>query len=100
MFTPKQVSLDPARMYISLVVETFGFWLSHSLDVSKSIARRSALHNHLTVSQATSHLYQQLFIKLWLYNSKMVLERLAFESREDIFGLIWDSCVGVGVGKL
>ena len=80
--------LDPARMYITLVVETFGLWLSHSLDVSKSIALRSALHNHLTVSQANSHLHQQLSIKLWLYNSKMVLERLAFVSSEDILGLI------------
>ena len=88
VFTPKQCPLDPARMYITLVVETFGLWLSHSVDVSKSIARRSALHNHLTVSQATSHLHQQLSIKLWLYNSKVVLERLAYKSREDIFGLI------------
>ena len=85
---PSRCPLDPARMYVTLVVETFGLWLSHSLDVSKSIARRSALHNHLTVSQATSHFHQQLSTKLWLYNFKMVLERLAFERRENSFGLI------------
>ena len=85
---PSKCPLDPARMYITLVVETFGIWLSHSLDVLKSIARRLELHNHLTVSQATSHLHQQLSIKLWVYNCKIVLERLAFESREDIIGLI------------
>ena len=85
---PSRCPLDSARMHITLVVETFGLWLSHSLKVLKSIALRSALHNHLTVSQANSHLHQQLSIKLWLYNSKMVLEILAFESSEDILGLI------------
>ena len=79
---PNRCPLDPARMHVTLVVETFGLWSSHSL--LKSIARRSALHNHVTVSHTTSHLHQQLSIKLWLYNSKMVLERLAFDSREDI----------------
>ena len=69
-----------------IVVETFGLWSSHSLDVSKSITQRPALHNHRTVSQAISYLHQQLSIKVCRYNSKMVLERLALDSSDDIFG--------------
>ena len=56
--------LNLTRMYITIVVKTFGLWSSHSLEVLKSIALQSALHNHLTVSQATSQLHQQLSIKL------------------------------------
>ena len=82
---PSKCPLDPARMYITFVVETFGLWLSHSLDISKW---RLALQNQLIVSQSTSHLYQQLSIQLWLYYSKIILERLVFEKREDTFGLI------------
>ena len=70
-------------MYITLVVETFGLWLKLLVfGCLTALTFRNQLH------EATSHLHQQLSIKFRLYNSKMVLEKLAFESRKDVFGLI------------
>ena len=59
-----------------LIVETFGLWSPHSLLVIKNIARRLAFHGNLSVSKATTNLHKQLLVKLWLYNTKMVLHRL------------------------
>ncbi|XP_062501983.1 uncharacterized protein LOC134179104 [Corticium candelabrum] len=70
-------------IFHSIVVETFGLWSFHSLDVLKSVARTSALHNHLTASQPPHTSINScpsdfsFIILRW---------RLALKSSEDILG--------------
>ena len=65
-----------------LIVETFGLWSSHSLLVIKNTARRIAFHENLSVSKATTNFHEQLSVKLWLYNAKMVLHSLSLDCTE------------------
>ena len=67
-----------------LVVESFGLWSPHSLRTLKIIARKSSFHSHRTISQAVSNLHQQLSVKLWLYNSRLVLQRLELDCRDNV----------------
>ena len=64
-----------------LVVESLEFWLPHSLKVIKTIARL-AFHGILSVSKATTNLHEQLSVKLCLYNSKTLLNRLSLDCRD------------------
>ena len=65
-----------------LVVESLELWSPHSLKVIKTIARRLAFHGNLSVSKANTNLHEQLSVKLWLYNAKMLLHRLSLDYRE------------------
>ena len=49
-----------------LVCESLGLWSPHSLK-------------YLTESQAVSNIHEQLSVKLWLYNAKRILHRLALD---------------------
>ena len=64
-------------VFIPLAVETFGLWTPFAVKTLKSIASRSTLHNGLTAKDAFKNLIQQLSIKLWSYNSKLILNYLA-----------------------
>ena len=68
----------------SVVVESFGLWSPHSLRTLKIIARKSSFHSHQTINQAVSNLHQQLSVKLWLYNSRLVLQRLELDCRDTV----------------
>ena len=70
------------NVFHPLVVESLGFWSPHSLKVIKTIARRLAFHGNLSVSKATTNLHEQLSVKLWLYNAKMLLHRLSLDCSE------------------
>ena len=59
-----------------LVCESLGLWPPHSLEVLKTIARFLFFKRNLTVSQAVSNIHEQLPVKLWLYNAKMIWHRL------------------------
>ena len=61
---------------LTLVVESFGLWTAHSIKLLKSIAGRVALSANISKSLAYSNLIQQLSIKLWSFNAKMILFRL------------------------
>ena len=65
-----------------LAVESLGLWSPHSLKVINTIARRLAFHGNLSVSKAATNLHEQLSVKLWLYNAKMLLHRLSLNCRE------------------
>ncbi len=60
--------------FYPLVVETMGPWTPFAL---RTIATRASLRSGLSEKQALKNLLQQLSIKLWSYNSKLVLNRLA-----------------------
>ena len=62
-----------------LVCESLGLWLPHSLEVLKTIARRLSFTRNLAVSQVVSSIHEQLSVKLWLYNAKMIWHRLALD---------------------
>ena len=73
-------------MFHPLVVETLGAWNPNSLKILKSIARRTTFNN-LLLSQAVTCLHQQLSVRLWLYNGKMILGRLALDCSDNIVTL-------------
>ena len=73
-----------------LVCESLGLWSQHSLEVLKTIARRLSFKRNLTVSQAVGNIHEQLSVKLWLHNAKMILHRLALDCTDMFF---WIMCV-------
>ena len=68
-----------------LVVESLVLWSPHNLKVIKTITRRLAFHVNLSVSKATTNLHEQLPVKLWLYNAKMLLHRLFWTVEREWF---------------
>ena len=68
-----------------LVCESLGLWSPHSLEVVKTIARRLSFKRNLTVSQAVRDIDEQLSVKLWLYNAKMIWHRLALDCTNMFF---------------
>ena len=52
----------------------------------KIIARETAFNRCQTVSRMLMFLYKQLSVKLWLFNAKLILERLALNSRDTVVG--------------
>ena len=75
-------------MFFPLAVETLGVtvWSPNSLETLKIIARRTILSTGKTVSKAISNLHQQLSVRLWQYNARMILERLAICNVDSDFG--------------
>ena len=66
-------------IFYPVVVESLGLWSPNSLQVLKTIARRTSFHNNATVSQCMCNLLQQLSCKLW-YNARMILARVDLDS--------------------
>ena len=66
-------------MFYPLVLETLGFWSPHSLKTLKVIAKRAAIYNNITSSQAVCNLHEQLSVTLWKFNARMLLDRLILE---------------------
>ena len=66
-------------MFYPLVLETLGFWSPHSLKTLKIIAKRAAIYNSITSSQAVCNLHEQLSVTLWKFNARMLLDRLILE---------------------
>ena len=73
-------------LFEPLVVETLGLWHPHSTRMLKIIGRNTAFHRCQTVSRTLMFLYEQLSVKLWLYNAKVILEILALNSRDTFVG--------------
>ena len=55
-------------LFYPLVVESYCTWSSNSLQILKTIARRSSLR---------SGVFGRLSLRLWQYNARMVLDRLS-----------------------
>ena len=71
-----------------LVMETLGVWTASSLSTLHAIAARTTVRNGLTVKQATSNLLQQLSVKCWSYNAKMLLQYLSLSPGDNP---LWDA---------
>ena len=53
------------------------------LQVLKIIAKRSSFLNNAGISRLVCNLHQQLAVKPWLCNAKIVLCRIALDGRFD-----------------
>ena len=74
-------------VFFPLVVETLGLWTTHSLKNLRLIATRASALSGITRSQALSNLLQQLSVKLWCHNSKLIITRLV---NSGAFPAQWD----------
>ena len=63
-------------LFYPIVVETFGTWSPYSLEVIKTIARKMSLVSSLLISKIVCNIHEQLSVRLWQYNAKMVLDKL------------------------
>ena len=50
-------------------------WSPNSLQILKTIARRSSLRSGVSNSRAVADLHGRLSLRLWHYNARMVLDR-------------------------
>ena len=63
--------------FVPLVVESVGVWTPFAMRSFKTIATRRSFKNGLSPKLAYKHLLQQLSIKLWTYNARMLLHKLS-----------------------
>ena len=76
--------------FYPLIVETLGHWSPSSLETLKTIASKASSMNHIPFSQAYSNLMEQLSVRLWQYNAKLLYSRLNLD-----FDDLWDFPVTV-----
>ena len=58
------------------VVESHGVWAAHSLEVLRSIVKKSLLSSGLSLRQASRQFHEQLSVRLWQYNSRLISDYL------------------------
>ena len=63
-------------LFYPLVVESYGVWAAHILEVLRSIVKKSLLSSGLSLRQASRQFHEQLSVRLWQYNSRMISDRL------------------------
>ena len=64
-------------VFVPVVVESLGLWTPYASKIISQVASRSTIRNGLSSKQAWKNLFQQLSVKLWCYNAKMVLHFMA-----------------------
>ena len=84
----EQVVESGRGSFYPLAVETFGYWTSSSLSVLKTIASRMMTANLIPFSQAFSSLMEQLSLRLWQLNRRMIACRLHFRYDFDLWDLL------------
>ena len=73
-------------LFEPLVVDALGLWHPHSKRMLKIIARKTAFYCCQTISRTLMFLYEQFSVKLWLFNARLILVRLALDSRDKVVG--------------
>ena len=63
-------------LFYPLVVESCEVWAAHSLEVLRSIVKKSLLLSGLSLDQASRQLHEQLSVCLWHYNSRRISDYL------------------------
>ena len=77
------------EIFYPLIVETHEVWSMHILKVLKSFAKKTSLFNGLTFSRTLCNLHEQLLCKLWQYNAKLIVNKLALFSYDmDSFNIV------------
>ena len=72
--------------FFPLVVESFGLWSDDSVRSLRLIASKSTTRSTLPFSVAFSNLMQQLSVRLWQFNARMICNYLEYGI--DVHG--WD----------
>ena len=87
-----EVTADGGNFY-PLVVESFHYWTSSSLESLKTIAAKTTSRNRTTFSQAFNILMQQLSVRIWQYNARMINARINLDADFDFWDLptIWNN---------
>ena len=67
-------SVEVEGHFFPLVTETLGVWTPSNLLLLRTFAGRTTLRNGLSPSIVARNLVQQLSVKLWSYNAKMILQ--------------------------
>ena len=81
-----RVSLTGGTFY-PLVVETLGLWSPDSLETLKSISSKVCAVLAVPFWKALKNLLEQLSVRLWIYNARMISSRILAEVAEV---LSWD----------
>ncbi len=58
------------------MVESYGVWAAHSLEVLRSIIKKSLLSSGLSLGQVSRQFHEQLSVRLWQYNSRLISDYL------------------------
>ena len=85
-------------VFFPLVVDNFGVWTPSSIEVLRSIAHSSTVHNGLSVGTAFHHLMERLSVQLYRYNARMILQFWALHPHLEDDWL--DACTRWEVGCL
>ena len=64
-------------IFFPLVVETLGLWTDSSISLLRRIAAHTTLRSGVSQGQAFHNLLQKLSVKLWSYNTKMLLHHIS-----------------------
>ena len=77
--------------FVPLMVESLGLWSPYARYMLRSIASRSTFKNDLSSSAAQKNPLEQLSVKLFSYNAKMILNYLQLTNDD-----LWDAqtCLG------
>ena len=67
-------------VFFPLVVESLGLWTVSGISLLRCIAAHTTLHSGVSRGQTFHNLLQQLSIKLWSYNAKMLLRSFPLAS--------------------
>ena len=70
-----------------MVVETLGLWTPFGVKTLKAISSEASAISCIPFTRAFKNLLEQLSVKLWQFNAKMVHARMQLEV-EDVFS--WD----------
>ena len=62
--------------FYPLIVEMFAFWTPAGLATLGIIASKTMTKTRLSVSQAFSNLFEQLSVRLWQFNARILNDRL------------------------
>ena len=73
--------------FFPLALETLGYWTPSSLKTLKIIALKTTTCNTRSLSQAFQNLFEQLSVKLWSFNARLVHGCMQLHSFSDSF---WD----------
>ena len=73
-------------VFLPLAVESFGVWTPHSLATLQRIAAHTTTASGLTAGRAQQNLLQQLSVRLWQFNARLLRSRL--QVADDVVG--WD----------
>ena len=83
------------RWVAPFFLETLGIWTASSLTVLREIAAHTTLCSGLSVSFTSCNLLQQLSVKLWSCNAKMIPLTIAYSGQPSLGGRAHIMCCSV-----